>query len=89
MTGLKSACSLSSPSPSAVRNLPGRNASGVGSSVTRNGASVNRVRYSAKYGTCRSTRNSRKITCPIAIASAPSVPGAGDSHSSANLAASE
>jgi hypothetical protein len=33
----------------------------------------------------RSTKNSLRMTCPIAIASAPSVPGAAATHSSANL----
>jgi hypothetical protein len=34
-------------------------------------------------------RQARHRITPIAIASAPSVPGAGDSHSSANFVASE
>ena len=63
---------------------PGRRRAGTGRHVARLalaqrheqrqvGEAAARNRW--KYGTCRSTQNSFRITCPIAIASAPSVPG--------------
>ena len=39
----------------------------------------------SKNGVLASTKNSLSTTWPIAIASAPSVPGAGLTHSSANF----
>jgi hypothetical protein len=46
---------------------------------------VNFLLYSAKKGVRESTKYSLRITWPSPIASAPSVPGAGLTHSSANL----
>ncbi len=70
----------------AVRNLAGRWApSGPASSDTRCGRSVYCFVYSLKYGVSRSTKNSLRMTWPIDIARAPSVPGLMASHSSANF----
>ncbi|MCZ7590507.1 MAG: hypothetical protein M5U27_16960 [Gaiella sp.] len=84
-TVFHSAFSPVSPRSDARRNRSATYAPSRSRSVTRKGRSVVRLTYESNHGTFRSTWNSLKTTCAIAIASAPSVPASAGSQWSANF----